>query len=70
MNKFLSHLIEKSLVELELSHCIEVGEDNRSIEPLAYGRIASYYYLKHKTVKMFKDRLKPECSTEELLSIL
>lgn len=26
MNKFLSHLIEKSLVELELSHCIEVGE--------------------------------------------
>ncbi|XP_036024563.1 activating signal cointegrator 1 complex subunit 3 isoform X1 [Onychomys torridus] len=70
MNKFLSHLIEKSLVELELSHCIEVGEDNRSIEPLACGRIASYYYLKHKTVKMFKDRLKPECNTEELLSIL
>lgn len=70
MNKFLSHLIEKSLVELELSHCIEVGEDNRSIEPLACGRIASYYYLKHKTVKMFKDRLNPECSTEELLSIL
>nr|AAI69103.1 Ascc3 protein [Rattus norvegicus] len=70
INKFLSHLIGQSLVELELSHCIEVGEDNRSIEPLTCGRIASYYYLKHKTVKMFKDRLKPECSTEELLSIL
>ncbi|KFO22319.1 Activating signal cointegrator 1 complex subunit 3 [Fukomys damarensis] len=70
VNKFLSHLIEKSLVELELSYCIEIGEDNRSIEPLTYGRIASYYYLKHQTVKMFKDRLKPECSTEELLSIL
>uniref|UniRef100_A0A5F8AB81 Activating signal cointegrator 1 complex subunit 3 n=1 Tax=Macaca mulatta TaxID=9544 RepID=A0A5F8AB81_MACMU len=70
VNKFLSHLIEKSLIELELSHCIEIGEDNRSIEPLTYGRIASYYYLKHQTVKMFKDRLKPECSTEELLSIL
>uniref|UniRef100_A0A8C5LGL3 Activating signal cointegrator 1 complex subunit 3 n=1 Tax=Jaculus jaculus TaxID=51337 RepID=A0A8C5LGL3_JACJA len=70
VNKFLSHLIEKSLIELELSYCIEIGEDNRSIEPLTYGRIASYYYLKHKTVKMFKDRLKPECSPEELLSIL
>ncbi|XP_021060227.1 activating signal cointegrator 1 complex subunit 3 isoform X1 [Mus pahari] len=70
INKFLSHLIGQSLVELELSHCIEVGEDNRSIEPLTCGRIASYYYLKHKTVKMFKDRLKPECSTEDLLSIL
>ncbi|XP_073933923.1 activating signal cointegrator 1 complex subunit 3 isoform X2 [Castor canadensis] len=70
VNKFLSHLIEKSLVELELSYCIEIGEDNRSIEPLTFGRIASYYYLKHQTVKMFKDRLKPECSPEELLSIL
>nr|XP_027784127.1 activating signal cointegrator 1 complex subunit 3 [Marmota flaviventris] len=70
VNKFLSHLIEKSLVELELSYCIEIGEDNRSIEPLTYGRIASYYYLKHQTVKMFKDRLKPECTIEELLSIL
>ncbi|XP_012665836.1 activating signal cointegrator 1 complex subunit 3 [Otolemur garnettii] len=70
VNKFLSHLIEKSLIELELSYCIEIGEDNRSIEPLTYGQIASYYYLKHQTVKMFKDRLKPECSTEELLSIL
>ncbi|XP_059556832.1 activating signal cointegrator 1 complex subunit 3 isoform X2 [Myotis daubentonii] len=70
VNKFLSFLIEKSLVELEHSYCIEIGEDNRSIEPLAYGRIASYYYLKHQTVKMFKERLKPECSTEELLSIL
>ncbi|XP_023618051.1 activating signal cointegrator 1 complex subunit 3 isoform X3 [Myotis lucifugus] len=70
VNKFLSFLIEKSLVELERSYCIEIGEDNRSIEPLTYGRIASYYYLKHQTVKMFKERLKPECSTEELLSIL
>uniref|UniRef100_A0A8C0HYS9 Helicase C-terminal domain-containing protein n=1 Tax=Balaenoptera musculus TaxID=9771 RepID=A0A8C0HYS9_BALMU len=70
VNKFLSNLVEKSLVELEHSYCIEVGEDNRSIEPLTYGRIASYYYLKHQTVKMFKERLKPECGTEELLSIL
>lgn len=70
VNKFLSNLVEKSLVELEHSYCIEIGEDNRSIEPLTYGRIASYYYLKHQTVKMFKERLKPECGTEELLSIL
>uniref|UniRef100_A0A8C3F8J4 Activating signal cointegrator 1 complex subunit 3 n=1 Tax=Chrysemys picta bellii TaxID=8478 RepID=A0A8C3F8J4_CHRPI len=70
MNKFLSNLVEKSLIDLECSYCIEIGEDNRSIEPLTYGRIASYYYLKHQTVRMFKDRLKPECSVEELLSVL
>ncbi|XP_074846926.1 activating signal cointegrator 1 complex subunit 3 isoform X2 [Carettochelys insculpta] len=70
MNKFLSNLVEKSLIDLECSYCIEIGEDNRSIEPLTYGRIASYYYLQHQTVRMFKDRLKPECSVEELLSVL
>ncbi|KAL8186308.1 UNVERIFIED_CONTAM: activating signal cointegrator 1 complex subunit [Gekko kuhli] len=70
INKFLSNLVEKSLIELEYSYCIKIGEDGRSIEPLTLGRIASYYYLKHPTVRMFKGRLKPECSVEELLSIL
>ncbi|XP_063245781.1 activating signal cointegrator 1 complex subunit 3 [Prinia subflava] len=70
MNKYLSSLVEKSLFDLEGSYCIEVGEDNRSIEPLTYGRIASYYYLKHPTIGMFKDQLKPENSIEELLLIL
>ncbi|XP_048349860.1 activating signal cointegrator 1 complex subunit 3 [Sphaerodactylus townsendi] len=70
VNKFLSNLVEKSLIDLEYSYCIKIGEDDHSIEPLTLGRIASYYYLKHPTVRMFKDRLKPECSIEELLSIL
>ncbi|XP_041333984.1 activating signal cointegrator 1 complex subunit 3 [Pyrgilauda ruficollis] len=70
MNKYLSSLVEKSLFDLEGSYCIEVGEDNRSIEPLTYGRIASYYYLKHPTIGMFKDQLKPESNIEELLLTL
>ncbi|CAH2252491.1 activating signal cointegrator 1 complex subunit 3 isoform X1 [Pelobates cultripes] len=70
MNKFLSNLVEKSLIDLECSYCIEIAEDNRTIEPQTYGRIASYYYLKHQTVRMFKERLKPDCSVEDLLSIL
>ncbi|KFP11331.1 Activating signal cointegrator 1 complex subunit 3, partial [Egretta garzetta] len=70
MNKYLSSLVEKSLFDLECSYCIEIGEDNRSIEPLTYGRIASYYYLKHPTIGMFKDQLKPESNIEELLLIL
>ncbi|KAM3931944.1 activating signal cointegrator 1 complex subunit 3 [Leptodactylus fuscus] len=70
MNKFLSNLVEKSLIDLECSYCIEIAEDNRTIEPQTYGRIASYYYLKHQTVRMFRDRLKAECSVEDLLSVL
>ncbi|TRZ04207.1 hypothetical protein DNTS_002616, partial [Danionella cerebrum] len=45
-------------------------QDEQSIEPLTYGRIASYYYLKHQSVRMFRERLKPELSVQELLAIL
>ncbi|KAI1885583.1 hypothetical protein AGOR_G00205300 [Albula goreensis] len=70
INKFLSNLVERSLRDLECSYCMEIGEDNRSIEPLTYGRIASYYYLKHQTVRMFRERLKAECSLQDLLLVL
>lgn len=45
-------------------------QDDRTIEPLTYGRISSYYYLKHQTIRMFKERLRPELSVQDLLSIL
>ncbi|KAM3614996.1 uncharacterized protein V6R79_021978 [Siganus canaliculatus] len=70
MNKFLSNLVERSLRDLECSYCIEIKEDDRTIEPLTHGRIASYYYLKHQTVRMFKERLRAELPIQELLSIL
>ncbi|KAL6488712.1 hypothetical protein MHYP_G00024530 [Metynnis hypsauchen] len=70
INKFLSNLVERSLRDLECSYCMEIQEDERTIEPLTYGRIASYYYLKHQTVRMFKERLKPELPVHELLTIL
>lgn len=45
-------------------------QDEQTIEPLTYGRISSYYYLKHQTIRMFKERLKPELPVQELLAIL
>ncbi|XP_056902456.1 activating signal cointegrator 1 complex subunit 3 isoform X2 [Takifugu flavidus] len=70
MNKYLSTLVERSLRDLECSYCIEIKEDDRTIQPLTYGRISSYYYLKHQTIRMFKERLRPELSIQDLLSIL
>ncbi|XP_030580581.1 activating signal cointegrator 1 complex subunit 3 [Archocentrus centrarchus] len=70
INKYLSSLVERSLRDLESSYCIEIKEDDQSIEPLTYGRIASYYYLKHQTVRMFKERLRAELPIPELLSVL
>uniref|UniRef100_G3PM43 Activating signal cointegrator 1 complex subunit 3 n=1 Tax=Gasterosteus aculeatus aculeatus TaxID=481459 RepID=G3PM43_GASAC len=70
INKYLSNLVEKGLRELECSYCIEIKEDDRTIEPLTYGRIASYYYLRHQTIGTFKERLKAELPVHELLSVL
>uniref|UniRef100_A0A667ZNW1 Activating signal cointegrator 1 complex subunit 3 n=1 Tax=Myripristis murdjan TaxID=586833 RepID=A0A667ZNW1_9TELE len=70
INKYLSNLVERSLRDLECSYCIEIQEDDRTIEPLTYGRIGSYYYLKHQTIRMFKERLRAELPAQELLSVL
>lgn len=70
VNKYLSTLVETNLRDLECSYCIEIKEDDRTIEPLTYGRISSYYYLKHQTIRMFKERLRSELPIPELLSIL
>ncbi|XP_033120994.1 activating signal cointegrator 1 complex subunit 3-like isoform X2 [Anneissia japonica] len=70
INKYLSHLVERSLIDLELSYCVLVGEDNRSVEPQTLGCIASFYYLNHKTLRMFHDHIVAECSIPELINIL
>lgn len=70
INKYLSSLVERSLQDLECSYCIEIKEDERAIEALTYGRIASYYYLKHQTIRTFKEQLRAELSVQELLSVL
>nr|E7F8F4.2 RecName: Full=Activating signal cointegrator 1 complex subunit 3 [Danio rerio] len=70
INKYLSNLVERSLRDLECSYCMEIQQDEQTIEPLTYGRISSYYYLKHQTIRMFKERLKPELPVHELLAIL
>ncbi|KAF3691498.1 Activating signal cointegrator 1 complex subunit 3 [Channa argus] len=70
INKYLSNLVERSLRDLECSYCIEIQEDDRTIDPQTYGRISSYYYLKHQTIRMFKERLKAELSIHDVLSVL
>ena len=45
-------------------------QDDHTIQPLTYGRIASYYYLKHQTIRRFKEQLRAELTVHDLLSIL
>nr|XP_032829466.1 activating signal cointegrator 1 complex subunit 3 [Petromyzon marinus] len=70
INNFLSGLVGSALFDLEFSGCIEVGEDNRSIQPLSPGKISSYYYLKHGTVRMFREQLRADSRVEDLLVTL
>jgi activating signal cointegrator complex subunit 3 len=53
INRYLSGLIQAALRLLEESNCISVGE-NGELEATTSGRISSYYYLSHMTLRYFK----------------
>lgn len=69
VNTFLSDLIEKSIANLERSCCVEVVDDF-DIEPTSLGKICSFYYLMHPTIRHLEDHLKSDSSYEDLLMIL
>jgi activating signal cointegrator complex subunit 3 len=69
VNKYLSFLVQRSLTELEDSYCVTVADDGQ-LQSSELGRIASYYYLSHKTVKMFKETLSNDVEIELLLDIV
>ncbi|KAK2715156.1 hypothetical protein QYM36_009961, partial [Artemia franciscana] len=70
VNKFLSRIVEKALLDLETTSCISIGEDNQTINTTVLGRIASDYYLSHLTVGLFNDKLSSNSSQQDLLKIL
>ena len=41
-----------------------------AITPTNLGRISSYYYLSHLTLRMFHERLDADCSLPDLIEIL
>ncbi|EDO46714.1 predicted protein [Nematostella vectensis] len=70
VNKYLSRLVESAAAELELSGCLNTGEDSVSLSPTTAAHIASYYYLNHLTLRMLKERLHADCSLPDLLEVL
>ncbi|RWS17895.1 Activating signal cointegrator 1 complex subunit 3-like protein [Dinothrombium tinctorium] len=72
LNRYLTNIIEKTIADLNESGCIEVDdEDDRTLIPTAFGRIASYYYLNHKTVRLLNEHLNSDYTNfETLLRIL
>lgn len=70
INRYLSSLVERAIVTLTYSHCVQLEDDQRTVVPLTLGKICSYYYLSHHTAQMFKQSLSAETTVETVIEIL
>eukprot|EP00736_Rhodelphis_marinus_P006135 Rmarinus@m.26158 len=80
VNRYLSDLIERTLGDLAEANCVEFVEETAAafedshslvrIEPLPLGRIASYYYLDYRTMRLLDETLQPHLSLWETLDVL
>ncbi len=50
-NRYMVTLVDRALDELAASRCVEVHADDGRVEATALGKIASYYYLSHRTMR-------------------
>ena len=69
INQYLSQLVKSSIKTLEDSYCVTIGE-NGELNTTTFGRIASFYYLSHLTLKMFKETMSDDVDVEVLIDIL
>ncbi|CAH2095219.1 unnamed protein product [Euphydryas editha] len=70
INYYLSNLVQTSLDALVNANCVEIEEDQRTVNSTWMGRIASYYYLSHKTMSHFNLHLQSNLNFDNLLRIL
>lgn len=66
-NDFMIDMVNKSLDELAVSKCVEVYP-NGDVDPTPLGKIMSYYYLSHKTIRHLAKHAKPNASFMDVLS--
>jgi len=66
-NDFMVDMVNKSLDELMLSKCVEVFP-NGDVDPTPLGKIMSYYYLSHKTIRHLVKHAKPKAGLVDVLS--
>ncbi|XXG94420.1 Putative steryl acetyl hydrolase mug81 [Hypoxylon texense] len=66
-NDFMIDMVSKSLEELATSKCVEIYP-NGDIDPTPLGKIMSYYYLSHKTIRHLVKHTKPKASFVDVLS--
>ena len=66
-NEYMVELVDKSLGELEESGCISL-HSNGDLNSTPLGKIMSYYYLSHKTIRHLLKQAKREATFEDVLA--
>ncbi|EGY18790.1 hypothetical protein VD0002_g2862 [Verticillium dahliae] len=66
-NDFMIEMVEKSLGELAKSSCVEVYP-NGDVDSTPLGKIMSYYYLSHLTIRLLAKYAAPNASFLDVLS--
>ncbi|EEB05874.1 ATP-dependent RNA helicase Slh1 [Schizosaccharomyces japonicus yFS275] len=69
VDEFLSQLINNTFKELELSACI-YRTDNENYAPTSLGRIVSYYYISHRSVRNVVQKLRSDFDFPSCLQLL
>lgn len=65
-NEYMVDIVEHSLAELAESSCVEL-QPNGDIASTPFGKIMSYYYLSHKTLRHFLSHARDDATFEDAL---
>ncbi|KAH6635385.1 Sec63 Brl domain-containing protein [Chaetomium sp. MPI-SDFR-AT-0129] len=63
-NDYMIGMVDASLTELTESQCVEVYP-NSDVDPTPLGKIMSYYYLSHKTIRHLVKQAKAKATPEQ-----
>ncbi|QKX60229.1 uncharacterized protein TRUGW13939_07372 [Talaromyces rugulosus] len=65
---FMIDLVDKSLGELAESSCVILDSATGEVDSTPYGKIMSYYYLSHKTIRYLMSNAKRDPTFQEALA--
>lgn len=68
-NDYMVEMVDKSLSELAESGCVLL-HNNGDVDSTPLGKIMSYYYLAHKTIRHLLKNAKPTASFADALSLM
>lgn len=63
-------MVERAAKELDRSRMVRFDERSGNLYVTELGRVASHYYVRHKTVVEFNERLRPQMSEAEVLDLI